>query len=118
MSIGAFRRFISGFLPIAFLVYLTHSTAGLFQQRSPPRLLPAAACGGLLPPPTERQRRTKPPCPAQHQRFKNLSTSASLPLFVITPALGSCLGFGRQNVGWARDAGSGVRVATARRGRA
>src|SRR5712671_1036640 len=33
-------------------------TAGLFPQRSPPRLLTGAACGGLGSPPARRTRRT------------------------------------------------------------
>src|SRR5215813_13711030 len=35
-------------------------TAGLFPQRSPPRLLTGAACGGLGSPPARRTRRTYP----------------------------------------------------------
>ena len=55
-------------------------TAGLFPQRSPPRLLTDAACGGLGSPPTRRTRRATPPSLAQHGSCRRASTSPSLSL--------------------------------------
>ena len=53
-------------------------TAGLFPQRSPPRLLTGAACGGLSSPPARRTRRAKPPSLAQHGSRRRPSTSPPL----------------------------------------
>src|SRR5215813_13151052 len=54
-------------------------TAGLFPQRSPPRLLTGAACGGLGSPPARRTRRAKPPSLAQHGSCRRPSTSPHSP---------------------------------------
>jgi hypothetical protein len=62
-------------------------TAGLFPQRSPPRLLTGAACGGLGSPPARRTRRAKPPSLAQHGSCRRPSTSPSLS-FQDTPQIG------------------------------
>jgi len=64
-------------------------TAGLFPQRSPPRLLTGAACGSLGSPPALASRRAKPPSLAQHGSCRRPSTSPPLP-FQDTPPNGGC----------------------------
>src|SRR5215469_8470366 len=54
-------------------------TAGLFPQRSPPRLLTGAACGGLGSPPASASPKAQPPSLAQHGSCRRPSTSPSLP---------------------------------------